>query len=135
MRHAIVAPLRQEKRSAVPCLFARIKIHHQSMQAVKPTQMANRRPRTRARNTRARSFAMRARGCSLSLNPLTRVENVFQAGYRANIVPWPVTVLPTCRPRSLTLFHFTQIAVLLVRGSQKNIPSLSLSFFLLLASS
>lgn len=40
----------------------------------------------------------------------THGENVFQAGYRANIVPWWVTVLPICRPRSLTLFRATSHA-------------------------
>jgi len=34
-----------------------------------------------------------------SLNPLARGENVFQASYRANIVPRSVTVLLTHRPR------------------------------------
>lgn len=57
---------------------------------------------------------------SPSLNPLARGENVFQADYRANIVPRSVTVLLTRRPRLLTLFRTTSHATMsTVRGSHK----------------
>jgi len=58
---------------------------------------------------------------SPSLNPLALRENVFQAGYRANIVPRSITVLSTRRPRLLTLFRAMSHVISVVRGSQRNI--------------